>query len=507
MAKPAHHSGTIQRKMNTGYWNSTSDLYQQTDAKLARHVATVVAIILIPQLIVGAMAFPGFIQIDHQYLIAEIATNHPSQWHSLLWGYFAFPFIYQSPSYGLYGILQSLIFTLCITYAIVELYRMRLISRQATFFCAATFGLSPTFLLYNQLYASDVIFSYILAPLTVQVIKLVHSEGQALQNRKYRCSLIFLLFIAFQLRKNAVLIPLVLLTAMFFYYRLYRKKVVQCFTVFLTAALLSTFFWTNIIKATPSPSQEMLSVPAQQIAYVFKHDGVIPQGIERNLSQIRSPKEWKEVYIPYTADPEKKNLQLTPEFIENWITTGLHNPLAYVRAYTLLMNPFWQFTSNTESLGIDIDFSYNTLFTTSPCNNQCRTDYVEQIKNAFTPFKQQISQIQNKIFDSHIPVITDALILVFFNRALPLWIFLGGIIVSIRKKITKDYLLISIPLVCVLISLLCFAPVASFRYAFQTFCMLPIIITYLLARKTPNKSTRTASGSTEESALTDRPNV
>lgn len=238
-----------------------------------RRVVPLTCTVLIPHLIANYFFFPGFIQADHQSLIAHIAINQPSQWHSPLWGYLAFPLLYLSPSYGVYGIIQTCIFTICAVYSIVSLRSMSLISHKTELLLALIFGLSPTYLLYNQLYASDVIFAYLCIPLTVQLIKLVHSNGDALSNRSYRLSLILLAFLVFQLRKNAVLIPIGVFAITIIRYRVQRNNCFKCISVFLIAAIAASVFWTYAVKATPSPSQEMLSVPAQQIGRVFSRDG------------------------------------------------------------------------------------------------------------------------------------------------------------------------------------------------------------------------------------------
>lgn len=368
-------------------------------------------------------------------------------------------------------------------YAIQSLRGMDLISYKQSLVITLIFGLAPTYLLYNQLYASDIIFSYILIPLTIQLIKLINSKGSILENNKYKISLVALLFLTYQLRKNAVLIPLGIFLIVIIRYKAQRKHCIQCIGAFLIASLLATVFWTNIVKAEPSPSQEILSVPAQQIGRVFARSGDIPEEPYNYFTSIRTEKEWKESYIPYIADPEKDSLSLTPDFIANWITLGIHNPRAYISAYVDLMNPFWQLTSTPEALGINIDFSKHDSFTTSTCNNECSTSYTTQITNSYSLPQTLASQFQDRLLQSHIPLVTDALTLLFFNRAIPLWTFTIGLVITIKKKKLVDYSIIAMPLLCILISLLCFAPVASFRYAFQAFGLLPILTTYILKTK------------------------
>lgn len=461
--------------------------------KKMRRVLPLTCVVLIPHLITNLIFFPGFIQADHQSLIAHIAINQPSQWHSLLWGYLAFPLLYLSPSYGVYGIIQTCIFTTCAVYSIASLRSMNMISHKAELLLALIFGLSPTYLLYNQLYASDVVFAYLCIPLTVQLIKLVRSNGDALNSRSYKLSLILLAFLVFQLRKNAVLIPIGIFAITIIEYKVQRKSCFKCIVAFLLSAIAASAFWTYAVKATPSPSQEMLSVPAQQIGRTFSRNGDIPEATYDYFTSFRSEKDWRESYLPYTADPEKAGLLLDSDFIKNWFIIGLHNPLVYVDAYVDQMNPFWKLSSSPEALNINVDFSKHDLFTTDICNSKCKGTYVSQITRPYSSSQIWASDFQNKLLSSRVPFISDVMTLVFFNQAIPLWLFAIGLLLSVKKKCCIDYLIITMPLLCILISLLCFAPIASFRYAFQAFGMLPIIVAYLASiKKTTKPQTRTS---------------
>lgn len=441
------------------------------------------ALIAVPHLIAYIAMFPGFIQADHQSLIAHIAVGTPTQWHSLLWGYLAYPLLYLSPSYGIYGLAQTAIFVICAVYAIIELNDMALLSHRASIVLAAIFAFCPTYLLYNQLYASDIVFAYVLIPLTIHLIKITVTKGAILSSTRFDISLLILLFVTFSLRKNALLVPLILFPVLLLAYRKHWRRLLVCCVIFVASAVAISTFWTNIIKATPSPSQEMLSVPAQQIARTYATGGEVPDDVNEDLSKIRTPQQWAESYLEYNADPEKMNLSLTPTFVYDWATLGLHNPRTYVDAYAGLMHPFWQLNGSVQSLGIDIDFEEHPDFTNTTCKKECDPHYTAQIEAAYSPNKERAAHFQETMLNLCIPVISDALILFFFNRAIPLYVFAIGLVYSIRKGRGKDFLIATIPLICVLLSLLCFAPVASFRYAFQAFGMLPVIVFFMRSFK------------------------
>lgn len=428
--------------------------------------------------------YPGFIQADHQSLIAGIAIGRPNQWHSLLWGYVAYPFLYLSSSYGLYGFVQTIIFALSVSYSIFILFKYSIISSKQGYILALFFCFSPTFIVYNQLYASDVVFSYLIAPLTACVIVIVKTKSTIFSNNRFCVFLILLIVVVVQLRKNALLIPFLLFILIFIYYKEFRLKVFGLFTCIAVLTFLFNAFWSSVLAAPASPSQEMLSVPSVQIARVFVDGGDVPQDISKDLLQIRSEKEWKDAYVSYSADGEKKGLHLTPELMKDWLILGIKNPSSYLAAYSDLLHPFWQLTGqNMEVWGPGLDFAKHDIFTSKPCANLCDSSYVSQIEAPYTYWQTKLSSMQDIVNNSHAFVITDALYLFFFNRALPLWIFIAGFLYSLVKRGLKEYILVSSSLFCILVSLLCFAPISSFRYSFQAFTCIPFVFVFLLYLK------------------------
>lgn len=440
----------------------------------------VTLIILVPHMTVYILSYPGFLQADHQSLIANIAVGEPSQWHSLLWGYLAFPFLYLSPSYGLYGLVQTFVLVVCAVYSLYKLSKLNLLGKRGILLVATIFGISPTLLLYNTLYASDIIFAYMLMPLCISFMEIALSNGKIFNNKFFCIRFCVLLFVIYELRKNAIIILVFSFFLLFIIFIDNRKRVLSLFLVLCVGVVGANSFWTYGLNATPSPSQEMLSVPSVQIGYVFAHNGEIPSDAKAYLLSIRSEQEWKDRYSSFSADGEKDGLEFTFDFVKAWFEIGIRNPLAYVRAYIDLMHPYWEITSSSAGLNIGVDFYNHEKFTSSICDvNDCKSDYVNQISREWSPVMLWISGVQGIILNTHWIGISDLLRLVFFNRALPFWIFVCGLLISLKKNKLKEYLVISLPLWSVLVSLLFFSPIASFRYIFQVFCILPIVGVYL----------------------------
>lgn len=242
-------------------------------------------LLIVPNLLVLAIVYPGFIQADHQNTIAYIPNGRFDEWHSLLWGFFAYPFLYLSGSIAVYGIVQIAIFAISIQYSLHTLQKIDILSNRSTWILTCIFALSPTFLMYNELYSSDVIFSILLTPLTTMLIYIWKTKGKILSQIPFTISLTLLFYIIFELRKNAALIIIFGFAFLFFLFKKYRKQsflmLIGCVGLILCTSLFNTY----VLQTTKSPSQELLSVPVQQIGRAFADGGKIPDEAEKDFGK------------------------------------------------------------------------------------------------------------------------------------------------------------------------------------------------------------------------------
>lgn len=429
--------------------------------------------------------FPGYFQADHQITIAQIAAGNPSQWHSLVWGYLAFPLIYLSPSYALYGLVQILLYCFSSTYVTIKLYELSIIS-QPMHLCLL-YSLFPTFLLYNLLYCSDICFAYMIMILTVILIELSEYGVSLLYKKSYIAKLVGFLTISILLRKNAILIPLLLLPIMLF---LFPKKRTCIMSIILTSLLVSCAIdqaFPLLLDADRSPSQEMLSIPAVQIARTYA-EGNVPEEARNVFEEVRTAEEWTNVSYSYTADYAKDGLSLSPSFLVAWIKTGLENPVLYMKAYCELEYPFWEFGADTQGddyglfwCGTSVDFGDFDWFT---LNNAKGLN--KHYLNQFGTNKSNVWKLPGIMYQfvcsHHIPIITNLCTDILFNRALPLWTLLVCFIISFRFNSFKDYLIVAAPALSILLGFLLFAPMALFRYSVQIYYCLPSIMLWTIHR-------------------------
>ena len=379
---------------------------------------TILLLMLVPNLLWLCVVYPGYLQADHQISIASFALGHPREWHSLLWCLFAFPFLYWSPSIAVYGVVQIVAYVALMMFSIKRLQRIDIIKRRGGFILATVYGFFPTFVAYNQLYSSDVMFAYILVPITVMLMEVYKTSGECLKSIKFSAFFCLFMYLACELRKNAILIPVIAACVLLLIYKPVRKRLAALFAVLLASLLATSVFFSVVLQSEASPSQEMLSVPAMQIARVYVDDGDIPDSVRKDLEQVRSADDWKSNYVDYLADYEKKGLTLSATFIKDWLILGLRNPSSYIQAYQDLMYPYWQLTVGDDR--VSIDFQNHDDFTIGTCGNQCRAEYVSQFKRNKQPSSARLLEMIRIANEEHYPFVNDFYNLIICNRALPL---------------------------------------------------------------------------------------
>lgn len=461
-------------------------------SKLSLKYLWILLILVIPNFICWIYFWPGYFQADHQYSISCLINGEPNQLHSMLWTLMSFPFLYLLPHYSCYWFLQIAIFLFCVVFSVKILTKNFILKRPIIF--SFFMSLFPTFLMYNMLYSSDIIFSYLLIPITSLLICIINNKRNRLHNKYFVLLLIFIV-LACLMRKNGVLILLIMFIASFFVDCIKNKLFIfgcgfSLFFVFISSPLFSLIF-----NATESPSQEMLSVPSIQIASVYSNNGYIPEDCRIVFEKYHSKEYWVSNFSFWSADPLKNGLQLNGEFISAYAKTGFFNLQTYIISYLKFICPYcingyescYGAEEGTVFTGISIDFSQNDNFTLDALsktykNNELETnkkvsEYIQEFGGQHSPQWYKMSSVDIKL--STMPFINYFAKYVLFNRALPFYFLIISFFVCLIFKKWKDYLFVSIPQWAIIISLLLFSPVAMMRYSVEIYYSLPILVIYI----------------------------
>lgn len=494
-------------------------------SKTKLNVAISFIILLVPNIIMWIVYFPGYFQCDHQATIASIINGRPSEWHSLVWGYIFYIGVLIFKSYNFAGFVQSFIFAIFTIIGIYNLKKYSIIKHYWPF--CLIMALFPTFLLYNQLYCSDIIFAYSVFTLTCLLICYVKTylSNSSIKNKNENKKnlkknllyfkkifstskdfrILFILIITFTLiaclmRKNAVLIPLLLALMIFLFF---RKQIWGKFLIFGSFIILLFSFMIPttldiMVGAAKSPSQEMLSVPCVQIAAAYKK-GIVSEECRQIFEKYRSAENWVKEYTVTSADGVKEGVELNPEFIIAWFKTGINNKKIFLSAHWYLISGFIDFgelglldygpsgayEKNNTFNGTPFDFSQIDIFTTLNLqnNNDFTNAYLSHFNIKHSEKWYELSTYYTENAVSKYGIIDLIFRGILFNRGLPFWVLLIAGIFAVRKNFLKEYLIISAPFIAILISLLFFAPVCLFRYSITLYYALFVIIMMMIKYK------------------------
>lgn len=448
----------------------------------------VILLLLIPNLVVWVVVFPGYFQADHQARIAAMASGWISQCHSVLWQLCAFPFLYMSPSYGFYGLVQIGLFVICASYSILKMKSMNFISDGGAVIVAAIFAFSPSYLMYNELYCSDMVYAFLLMPLTVKLMDIAKKKNEGCSKWDF-FSLFLLIFFAVLLRKNAILLAAVIPVMLFVLMKSWRRIVLSCFAGMVALLVATNAFFTFGLGAAASPSQEMLAVPANQIACVYAREGKVPPEAASYLESIRSPEEWANCYREETADYAKAGLTLTSDLIVSWLRIVAANPELCFHAYVQMMSPYWELTTASSNQAsalapFYVDFGNHDVFTLdfgSGISEEYAAQFTHSISDDGAIQKERreiVAGIVNRIRSANIPILSDAARLIWFNRGLTFYLCFVCLLIALWKKRLPQFLLVAAPILCTFIGLLAFSPVALMRYSMEMYYALPLLVVF-----------------------------
>ncbi|MDR1359314.1 MAG: DUF6020 family protein [Coriobacteriales bacterium] len=466
-------------------------------------------LVLLPNLIVlFFLVWPGFLQADQVYSSIRLKIGEPDQWHSIVYTVLTFPFFDNAQGLGAYGLVYDVLFSLSCAWSLVRLRSLGILaSQRACLVLTAVFALSPSFLFYtNVLYSTESAFMIALLPLTVFIIEIVHSKGAWLRSPGNWIRLAVFLFIALELRKNAVLLVFFILLILLLCYRARWRQILAA-TAVLALAFALTQGVARLAQVAPSPAQELVSIPAQQIARVYVDGGTIPDDIKARLDEIHPEEYWRENYLPSLADNEKRGIEPDAQFLADWIALGIQNPGSYANAYLDVTRSFWLWgdqPSHNEYMNA-VDFTLSYVWT---------PEYVEQefggkaqLSEGFYETMGRRSTLRDAavlgwdylMTARPVPVITDVLKGVFFNIALPFYLCLAVLVVSIAKR-RWSLLIIATPLWSTLLSFFVAAPVACYRYSAMLYLILPALV-LLMAKTMREKKPQQSSKERETDAL------
>jgi hypothetical protein len=450
----------------------------------------IVLIVLVPQIIALIIFWPGVLQLDDLIGLIGIDNGEPTLWRSLTLQYVMYPFFKMSMPWA-YGLIQIAIITICSILSIRMLKLNGIISTRGSIILSVVYGLSPLYLAYGLLWSSDVIFARIHD--AIDNMPYCSNKNKSLiANNKWIMIIVTSTIMCVLLRKNAIIIPIIVgLSLILLYKKSYLKRIILITIIPILAFTSSTLAYSLYTMKIPT-QQEAIAIPAITTA-ASAHYQTVPNDVKDLITRNKiSLGQWGKLYIPGNADQPKvimaSQKYSNKELLLIWMKILIESPKASFAAWWSIVKSYIipPIDSNVNLKDVDHGNIYNNhiAFDFFPENNwivcllgvkyYTANDTNRIIGDKPTSGQNKLSSIMNHIAKSR------TMRLIFFNGSIPFWVMILAFITSIWKRNKTNFLIIIMPFLYILLSLFLFSPMGLLRYALELMWCIPVITAWII---------------------------
>lgn len=450
-------------------------------------------LIFIVDLLLLIKCFPGNLTYDSYNELMQakglipLMNNHSILHVGLLTLFVKFGLLFKSMNLGvfLYLVFQIGIVSLVLSYALYFMAKQK-VPFIFRLFALLIFAFHPINMFYSITLWKDILFSLVFVIYTI-LIYYISIDNNYFKDKKNIIYFIIISILLMYLRNNGVYIIIISYIVLFIIYRNIYKKLLPIFLGVIIGFFLSKTIIFHSLNISDFETKEVLSVPSQSIARIYKYDYDKLTDKEKNQIEKFYSDKIGEVYNPIISDNTKN--ELNQKYLKNhkkdYVLLNLKLSFKYNKRYieSFISNNYGYYYVNTyypsivlqdyDDIGIkhsNIDFLYILLF------------YVIIFTLILLVILWNIKEKRNiLLFILLIPVLLglytnikeNILISMLFNIGFYVTIFILLFIYNIKNKKNVIYY---IPVLILLASML-FSPVyAEFRYLYPLFLLVPIFI-------------------------------
>lgn len=424
--------------------------------------------------------YPGFYNYDAfsqvpQALYEEVgySAHHPLI-HTLLMGKVILFGLCRgrdlNDGIALYSIFQMAFCALCFSYVVCYIRR---ISGRAWLYAGAFlyYALFPLIPMSAISTTKDTMFSALLQISIILVYEMCRDIPACLASKRKAAGLAAVLVFMCLFRKNGVYAAAGVLLFILILYRESRKQIMLLLAAVLLLSVSAdrALVWT--LDAEEGSAEEMLSVPMQQVARVYRDCGeeafseeeldLIYQGISRNAILD---------YTPFLADNIKNYFDFNvilnhkAEFLRIWIEKGIKHPFIYLRAFLDNTYQAWYPGTSVYDEPGKTETAYFSL-------GMCAGGYRDSRLPGLLVFYEKIA---SGYYYQKIPAVR-----LLFSMGAMLWVVLFMLGYAVYKK--KRHLAAAEAFILCYCITLFLGPVSLIRYYLILFYCFPVNICYLFS--------------------------
>lgn len=397
--------------------------------------------------------YPGAFVYDAQDEYVQVATRqfstHHPLCHVLMLGGFVCLGNKLAGSYNIgiaaYTLVQMVVLSGVFAYTVsyLKTYLSKKVCMGITFF----YGLFPVIPMYAVCSSKDTLFNATFLLVLVQLMKMLDtvfagSYGKQTEEQRAKYSVIntreLLLFIVASaammlLRNNGVIAYMILLLAVMAL-AVFRWKKERFFTVLAIGMLGAFLLYSGVDKtlafvlhADDSENQELLTVPIQQLARVYKYSPDVFTNEEKELLFGYVPEDILLIYDADLSDMVKANFdnakyaQDSSGFWKLWLKGFKSKPVTYLNAWFMTSYGYWYPDTIINVYGGQQRFtfqygesSYFGFETELPGTRESKFPWLEE----------QYRRLSLELYQQNVPGIS-----MLFSPGFLFWLFLGSLLI------------------------------------------------------------------------------
>lgn len=428
---------------------------------LCEHRLFYVITIFILQLPVFLAFYPGMCYYDlsvqiEQYEIPYFVLNHPLL-HTLFMGFFKNLFLEPNTGYAFATLIQMLIVDSSMAYALQYIHHKKHCTRLCTFLLLF-YALFPVNSVLTISTTKDTLFSAFALIFFIDIMRFFNNE---LKTRGSLTRFIVNTVLMLTFRNNVIyaFIPACILIVIIRFIKKEKNQHVIAYTIIsLCLYFIANHALVNSLQAVPGSIKEMMSIPSQQLAYIYSitDDDSVKEIIHRYIPE-------PEKYCYYLSDPIKQQLDFDTldsackHFLLDTAICDLKYPIAAFDAAFYNTQGYWDLFHSP--------YQSEHFFLTS---GSYRGDAVLDSK------LPALAEFYINAFHTTKEYQRYPFVIVFFNSALYIWFFLFCFLKIIHEKdshLSFNYLFFLFYLMTLLLG-----PGAITRYAYPYILLSPILL-------------------------------
>lgn len=422
-----------------GHWQIWREKWERLSER--RRAAATMCFLLFCWLPVFLAVYPGFFVYDAQDELIQVqtrqfTTHHPLP-HVLLLGGIIQAVHKLTGSYNagiaVYTIVQMASMAGVFTYVLSYMKKAG-IGRWLRVISAFYFGCFPVNVMFVLCSAKDGIFTGALLLLLTALVDMVKDRDRFFADRREILVFGMSALVMMSFRHNGIYAFLVLAPVMIvFCGKGYRQKMGLLFGLAFGGYVLISAGLTTILSAQTSENQEMLTVPIQQLARVWKYEREsLTEEQKETLYEIL-PEEVLPFYTAKVSDGVKlwfdnEAFAAHPgKYLRLWAEVGSRHPFTYLNAWFMTSYGFWY-----PDTVIDV-YRGNSVFTFTYGDSSFFGYEVEQpgVRESRIPWLNEwYRKISLEIAQQKVPVVS-----MLFSPGFLFWVFVfAGGYAYYRKK-------------------------------------------------------------------------